>query len=66
MIAITHGHDDHVGNTIDLVEKHDCTVVAPVELADWLVWMKKAVLGGQRSAIRTRAGRSTSTASRSR
>ena len=23
--------------------KFDCTVVAPVELADWLVWMKKAV-----------------------
>ena len=43
MIAITHGHDDHVGNTIDLVEKFGCTVVAPVELADWLVWMKKAV-----------------------
>ena len=43
LIAITHGHDDHVGNTIDLVEKFGCTVVAPVELADWLVWMKKAV-----------------------
>ena len=25
------------------MQKHDCTVVAPVELADWLVWMKKAV-----------------------
>ena len=43
VIAITHGHDDHVGNTFDLAKKHDCTVVAPVELADWLVWMKKAV-----------------------
>jgi L-ascorbate metabolism protein UlaG (beta-lactamase superfamily) len=43
VIAITHGHDDHVGNTIDLAQKHGCTVVAPVELADWLVWMKKAV-----------------------
>jgi L-ascorbate metabolism protein UlaG (beta-lactamase superfamily) len=43
VIAITHGHDDHVGNTIDLAQKHSCTVVAPVELADWLVWMKKAV-----------------------
>ena len=32
-IAITHGHDDHVGNTLDLVQKHaDCIVVAPVEL----------------------------------
>jgi L-ascorbate metabolism protein UlaG (beta-lactamase superfamily) len=29
VIAITHGHDDHVGNTIDLAQKHGCTVVAP-------------------------------------
>ena len=43
VIAITHGHDDHVGNTIELAEKFDCTVVAPVEIADWLVWLKKAV-----------------------
>ena len=43
LIAITHGHDDHVGNTVDLVQKYDPVVLAPVELADWLVWMKKAV-----------------------
>ena len=43
LIALTHGHDDHVGNTIDLAKKFGCTVVAPVELADWLVWMKEAV-----------------------
>ncbi len=43
LIAITHGHDDHVGNTIDLAQKFGCVVVAPVELADWLVWMKEAV-----------------------
>jgi L-ascorbate metabolism protein UlaG (beta-lactamase superfamily) len=43
LIAITHGHDDHVGNTLDLAKKFECTVVAPVELADWLVWIKKAV-----------------------
>ena len=43
MIALTHGHDDHVGSTIELADKFDCVVVAPVELADWLVWMKKAV-----------------------
>ena len=43
VIAITHGHDDHVGNTFDLVEKHNPIVVAPVELADWLAWMKKVV-----------------------
>jgi L-ascorbate metabolism protein UlaG (beta-lactamase superfamily) len=36
VIAITHGHGDHVGDAIDLAKKFSCTVVAPVELADWL------------------------------
>ena len=36
VIAITHGHGDHVGDTVELAKKHGCTVVAPVELADWL------------------------------
>jgi L-ascorbate metabolism protein UlaG (beta-lactamase superfamily) len=35
-ILITHGHGDHVGDTVDLARKFGCTVVAPVELADWL------------------------------
>jgi L-ascorbate metabolism protein UlaG (beta-lactamase superfamily) len=36
VIAVTHGHGDHVGDTIDLSKKHSCPVVAPVELAGWL------------------------------
>ena len=36
VIAITHGHGDHVGDTVDIARKHGSTVVAPVELADWL------------------------------
>jgi L-ascorbate metabolism protein UlaG (beta-lactamase superfamily) len=36
VIALTHGHGDHVGDTVDLAQKHGCTVIAPVELADWL------------------------------
>jgi L-ascorbate metabolism protein UlaG (beta-lactamase superfamily) len=36
LIAITHGHSDHVGNTIDLQKKFGCKIVAPVELSDWL------------------------------
>jgi L-ascorbate metabolism protein UlaG (beta-lactamase superfamily) len=36
MIALTHAHGDHLGDTIDLAKKFSCTVVAPVELADWL------------------------------
>jgi L-ascorbate metabolism protein UlaG (beta-lactamase superfamily) len=37
VIAITHGHGDHVGDTVALAKKHGCTVIAPVELADWLM-----------------------------
>ena len=44
VIALTHGHGDHVGDTVELAKKHGCTVVAPVELADWL---------GQAGASRT-------------
>lgn len=36
IIAITHAHGDHLGDTVDLAKKFGCTVVAPVELADWL------------------------------
>ena len=36
MIGITHAHGDHLGDTVDLAKKHGCTVVAPVELANWL------------------------------
>jgi L-ascorbate metabolism protein UlaG (beta-lactamase superfamily) len=45
LVLITHGHDDHVGSTLDLHERFDCEVLAPVELADWLVWLKKALPG---------------------
>jgi L-ascorbate metabolism protein UlaG (beta-lactamase superfamily) len=36
VIAVTHGHGDHVGDTVELAKEHGATVVAPVELADWL------------------------------
>jgi L-ascorbate metabolism protein UlaG (beta-lactamase superfamily) len=35
-IALTHGHGDHVGDTVELAKKHGATVVALVELAAWL------------------------------
>jgi L-ascorbate metabolism protein UlaG (beta-lactamase superfamily) len=35
-ILITHGHGDHVGDTVELARRFGATVVAPVELADWL------------------------------
>jgi L-ascorbate metabolism protein UlaG (beta-lactamase superfamily) len=36
VIAITHGHGDHVGDAVALAKQHGATVVAPVELADWI------------------------------
>jgi L-ascorbate metabolism protein UlaG (beta-lactamase superfamily) len=36
VIAITHAHGDHLGDTVELSKQHGCTVIAPVELADWL------------------------------
>jgi L-ascorbate metabolism protein UlaG (beta-lactamase superfamily) len=36
LIALTHGHDDHVGPTIDLAQRFDCAVIALIELRDWL------------------------------
>jgi L-ascorbate metabolism protein UlaG (beta-lactamase superfamily) len=37
VIAITHGHMDHVADVVDLQKKHDATVVAMIEIGDWLV-----------------------------
>ncbi len=36
VIAVTHGHGDHVGDTVALAQKHGATVVAQVELSGWL------------------------------
>jgi L-ascorbate metabolism protein UlaG (beta-lactamase superfamily) len=36
LIVLTHGHDDHVGDTIALAKRFSCPVVAQVELRGWL------------------------------
>jgi L-ascorbate metabolism protein UlaG (beta-lactamase superfamily) len=36
IIAVTHGHGDHVGDTVSIAQKHGSTVVAHNELAGWL------------------------------
>jgi L-ascorbate metabolism protein UlaG (beta-lactamase superfamily) len=36
VIALTHGHGDHVGETVELAKKFGCPVVAMIELRSWL------------------------------
>ncbi len=36
LIVLTHGHDDHVGQTVELAQKFGCPVYAQVELRGWL------------------------------
>jgi L-ascorbate metabolism protein UlaG (beta-lactamase superfamily) len=36
IVAVTHGHGDHVGDTVAIANQHGSTVVAMVELAGWL------------------------------
>ncbi len=36
LIALTHGHDDHVGNTVELHKRFGCPVIALLELRGWL------------------------------
>jgi L-ascorbate metabolism protein UlaG (beta-lactamase superfamily) len=35
-VLLTHGHADHVGDTVALAEKHGSVVIAAVETARWL------------------------------
>jgi len=35
-IYLTHGHSDHMGDTVRLAESFDCPVVAPIEICDWV------------------------------
>jgi L-ascorbate metabolism protein UlaG (beta-lactamase superfamily) len=36
LILLTHGHGDHVGDTVAIHQQHDCPVVAQIELRGWL------------------------------
>ncbi len=36
LIALTHGHGDHVGDTVAIAQRFECPVVAIVELRGWL------------------------------
>jgi L-ascorbate metabolism protein UlaG (beta-lactamase superfamily) len=36
LVVVTHGHGDHVGDTVDIATRLGCPVVAQVELRHWL------------------------------
>lgn len=38
VIILTHGHGDHLGDTIELAKKHSSLVIANFELAAYLSW----------------------------
>ncbi|HHY72731.1 MAG TPA: metal-dependent hydrolase [Bacillus bacterium] len=38
VILVTHGHGDHLGDTIELAKRNNAVVVAPNELAIYLGW----------------------------
>ncbi|ETT82607.1 metal-dependent hydrolase [Viridibacillus sp. FSL R5-0477] len=38
VILLTHGHNDHVGDTVEIAKAVDALVVAPDELASYLSW----------------------------
>lgn len=37
-ILLTHGHNDHVGDTVEIAKRSNALVVAPNELANYLGW----------------------------
>lgn len=38
VILLTHGHGDHVGDTVEIAKRNDALVIASAELCDWLSW----------------------------
>ena len=36
LVVVTHGHGDHLGDSVAIAQRFGCPVVAPVELRDWL------------------------------
>lgn len=38
VILLTHGHNDHVGDTVAIAKANDSLVIAPFELAEYLGW----------------------------
>jgi L-ascorbate metabolism protein UlaG (beta-lactamase superfamily) len=49
LVAVTHGHSDHVGETVEIAKQFGCPVIAQVELRGWIG--KQGVPGGMEQAI---------------
>ena len=49
LILVTHGHGDHVGDTVAIHQRFGCPVIAPVELREWLTGQGVADDGGGNS-----------------
>jgi len=49
LIVLTHGHGDHVGDTVAIHQRFECPVVAQVELRGWLTAHGVADDGGANS-----------------
>ena len=49
LILITHGHGDHVGDTVAIHQRFGCPVIAAVELREWLTTQGVADDGGSNS-----------------
>lgn len=45
VILLTHAHNDHVGDTVELAQGNDSIVVAPVELANYLATFGVETIG---------------------
>ncbi len=37
-IYITHGHEDHIGDAVQIAKNNDATIIAPYELATYMSW----------------------------
>ena len=59
LIALTHGHGDHVGSTVELATKFGCPVVTMIELREWLAGQglpDEATEGGNKGGTIEKAG----------
>ena len=59
LVVLTHGHGDHLGDTVAIAQRFGCPVVAPVELRGLADGGTRAA-GGRLRSHRTRAARSRS------